>query len=134
MKKEIIDLAKYRMQEAHQSLEDSRVLIKNRSYRGAMNRVYYGIFYTAKALLALRELDSAKHSGVISLFHRGFIKPGLFSQEVGKIINDAYDLRCEGDYKDFREISQDEVEEMLNKAKIFIAEAERVLKEMIKKT
>lgn len=133
MKKEILDLAKYRMQEASESLKDARLLFQSSSYRGAMNRVYYGIFYAAKSLLSLKELDSAKHSGVISLFHREFIKPGLFPQKIGKIINDAYDLRCEGDYKDFREISQDEVEEMLNKAKIFIAEAERVLKEMIKK-
>jgi uncharacterized protein (UPF0332 family) len=45
---------------------------------GAVNRFYYAAFYVARSLLALRELDSSRHNGVISLFLPGFKSQRFF--------------------------------------------------------
>ncbi|MBU1599651.1 HEPN domain-containing protein [bacterium] len=37
----------------------------------------YAIFSAARALLATKDLDSSKHSGVISLFNQHFVKTGV---------------------------------------------------------
>ena len=44
------------------------------------------MFYAALALLASKQLSASKHSGVISLFHREFVKTGLISIGVAKFL------------------------------------------------
>mgnify|MGYP001037250716 CR=1 FL=1 len=59
------------------------------------------MFYGATALLALKNLSAAKHSGVLALFNREFVKTKLMSIKSSKSLTKAFDLRIEGDYKDF---------------------------------
>ncbi|HVJ49982.1 HEPN domain-containing protein [Desulfitobacterium sp.] len=42
-------------------------------HHSVINRYYYAAFHAVRALLALKELDSSKHSGVISYFNRFLI-------------------------------------------------------------
>ena len=48
--------------------------LQRKKARGALNRVYYAMFYAVPALLASRQLSASKHSGAIALFHRKFVK------------------------------------------------------------
>lgn len=85
MKEEILALLKYRIQQAEETLEEARILLEKDKIRGAMNRVYYSMFYAACALLASKQLFASKHSGVIALFHREFVKNGEFPKDLAKI-------------------------------------------------
>ncbi|MCM8798860.1 MAG: HEPN domain-containing protein, partial [Candidatus Omnitrophica bacterium] len=79
MKKEVAVLAKYRFERARETRKEAEILLSQEQINGAMNRIYYSLFYAVKALLATKELDSSKHEGVISLFHKEFVKTGKFS-------------------------------------------------------
>jgi len=82
MKEEIKALIEYRLQEAKESREEAEILLENGKNRGALNRVYYSMFYATLALLSTKQLSASKHSGVISLFHREFVKTEvLFHQK-----------------------------------------------------
>jgi len=98
---ETLALVHYRLQEAQEALEEAEILQARHKYRGSTNRVYYAMFYAVLALLATRGLSAVKHSGVISLFHREFVKPGIIPLEIAKYINIAFDLRNKSDYRDF---------------------------------
>jgi uncharacterized protein (UPF0332 family) len=74
-------LVHYRLGEARETLEEARLLARESRWRGALNRVYYAMFYATLALLAVRQLAASRHSGVIALFHREFVRPGLFARE-----------------------------------------------------
>ncbi len=39
-------LIKYRIQQAEETIEDVKLLIDNERLRSAVNRIYYGIFYS----------------------------------------------------------------------------------------
>jgi uncharacterized protein len=65
------------------------------------------MFYAVLALLVLEPFESAKHSGVIGYFNRRFIKDGIFSPEMGKSLNLAFEARQEGDYKEFSELTKE---------------------------
>lgn len=67
-------------------------------YASAVNRAYYAIFYAANALLATVGEARSKHSGVISLFRRLFIKTGEFPVEMSDIYGRIMDNRQRGDY------------------------------------
>lgn len=76
MNDEIKALVGYRLHEARETLEEAVILRFRQKNRGAINRVYYSMYYAVLAVLASRGLSAAKHSGAISLFHREFVKSG----------------------------------------------------------
>jgi uncharacterized protein (UPF0332 family) len=62
------NLAMHRIQKAKKILIEAKDNLNQKHYGLSVNRSYYAMFTSARALLALKELDSSKHSGVIALF------------------------------------------------------------------
>ncbi len=46
------------------------------------------------------------------MFHREFVKPGLFSKELSKISNVSLENRTDDDYEDYHQFSLEEVEKL----------------------
>jgi uncharacterized protein (UPF0332 family) len=66
---------------------------------GAANRLYYAMFHAARAALAsIGEQAQAKHKTIIAQFGLHFCKNGPLPTELGRAINEAEELRLEGDY------------------------------------
>lgn len=85
--KEIIE---FRLKEAEESFQDAITLFENKRLRSAVNRAYYSMFYSVLALLEIKKLKISKHTGVISLFDREFIKTNIFSKELSKTLPKAF--------------------------------------------
>jgi uncharacterized protein (UPF0332 family) len=118
------------MENARESLEDARILHERARYRGSTNRSYYAMFYAASALLATKGLGSSKHSGVLSLLHKEFVKSRLFSAEVAKLMDKCFDFRVRTDYKDLQMPTAEQSSEMLAAAEEFLKETARVLESL----
>lgn len=131
MKEEIKALIRYRLQEAKEAREEAEILLEKGKLRGALNRVYYSMFYAVLALLASKQLSSSKHSGAISSFHREFVKTGLISPEVAKFIDIAFDLRNKSDYRDFVVPEEARVRELLSESDLFIKTIEESLQKIL---
>ncbi len=127
-----INLAKYRIEKSQENLQESEDALKQDHFGMSVNRSYYAMFTSARAILALKELDSSKHSGVITLFSQHIIKPGLFPKELSKFLRKAKRIREDADYGDFVEITKKDAQMQLEHAKEFVEEAENSLQEMIK--
>lgn len=128
------DLAAYRMARAKDILTEAQDALKQKRFALAVNRSYYAMFASARALLAMRDLDGSKHSGVISLFNRNVVKTGEFPAEVAKMLAKAKDIREEADYRDFADIGDDDAREQMRSARRFVAEAEKALSRMAEST
>jgi len=89
------------------------------------------MFYATLALLAVRQLASSRHSGVIALFHREFVRPGLFAREWARYLDIAFNLRNRSDYQDFIAPDVVQIEELLEAAESFITEAERLSQQLL---
>lgn len=126
------NLAKYRMRKAHENLQESEDALKQGHFGMSVNRSYYAMFTSARAILALKELDSSKHSGVISLFSQHVIKPGLFPRELSKFLREAKRKREGADYGDFVEVTKEDAQSQLEHAKKFVEKGENLLQGMIK--
>lgn len=98
------------MERAEASCNEGDLLASQAAYRGAVNRYYYAAFHAARALLATRDVDSARHAGVIALFQQHFVKSGEFSSDVARALPRAFEKRLSSDYADFVEISAEEVD------------------------
>lgn len=120
MKDETLLLIKYRIERSKESLNAAKVLLDSDNLYSAINRVYYGMFYAVIALLLTKNLSSAKHSGVMSLFFKEFINSGLIDKELGRLYSDIFDLRMKYDYKIPAKITKEDVHNWLIKAGNFI--------------
>lgn len=121
-------LAQHRIARAHTALDEADLLIERRHFGGALNRVYYAAFYAARALLATRNLDSSRHSGVIALFQEHFVRTGLISTDVARMLPRAFEKRQTSDYGDFSEPDGDEVLSLRDQAQAFVGSCEEFLK------
>ena len=127
-----IDLATYRIGRAKERLSSAEALLKSGNFADSIGRSYYAIFTAVRALLALKGLDSKRHSGVVALFNEHFIKTGLLAKEVYQIITSAKAKRERADYEDYVEFSKEEAEEQLKKAKELVKEVKTLLKQSSK--
>ena len=122
-------LIQYRLSQATEALDDAVFLFdNNRGLRSVVNRIYYAMFYAVLALLVNEPFQGSKHSGIISYFNRRFIKENIFSSEMGKYLNLAFEARQEVDYKEFSELTAENVQELLRHAKVFVEEVIKYLK------
>ena len=110
------DYAGYRLKRAAEDLESARLLLENHNYRGANNRAYYSIFHSMRAVLALDNFDSKKHSGIIAEFRRRYIKSGIFPVEMSGMIGSASTIRNASDYDDMFIAGRSETVEQVNNA------------------
>jgi uncharacterized protein (UPF0332 family) len=106
------NLARRRIDRAIEALHETDLLIADRRWRGAINRLYYGAFCAAKALLAVRNLDSSKHSGTIALFQQHFVKTQLVPIDMARGLSRAFDKRQLTDYADSSDPGHDDVREL----------------------
>lgn len=76
-------------------------------------------------------MDSAKHSGIISLFNQHFVKSGLIEKNCSKILSSAQIHRQRSDYGDYVIATEQEATEQIQKAEQFIREIKKYIDSML---
>jgi uncharacterized protein (UPF0332 family) len=77
--------------------------------------------------LALEGTERRKHSGVISLFNRHFVKTGKVDRRLGVIVKDARRSREMADYTELAEFSREDAEAQLADAEAFVGVIEAAI-------
>lgn len=116
------ELSNYRIETARETLETAKLLYENARYKDSVNRSYYTIFHSIRAVLALEGVDYKKHSGVIAHFREKYIKTDIFSKELSSIVGQASLIRNQSDYEDFFLVSADDSAKQLENATAFYEE------------
>ena len=125
------ELSEHRFKQALSAIQSAKFLIERHDYEGAANRTYYAVFHALRSVLALDKVDFRKHSGVISYFRKTYVKTNTFPNEVSKTIGKAFELRSEGDYDDYYEVSEKEITELVDRTEKMLYMIEEYLKSRI---
>lgn len=123
--RELVDL---RMQQAEETLHEAQILIGEHAGRGAVNRAYYAMFYAVLAILATKGLGSSKHSGVISLFDREFVKFGDLPKELSRSLHMAFELLQQADYGELAQLDELAVAQAIQEAERFVRDVQAYMK------
>lgn len=129
--KEIEVLAKYRLEQSKENLEEAEALFNINKFKGANNRAYYSIFHAIKAILALEQIDFKKHSSVIAYFNKEYINKEIFPRELGKRVSESRFFREKSDYVDFYIVTKEECYTQIETAKMMIESVEKYIKDNI---
>jgi uncharacterized protein (UPF0332 family) len=130
MESSIEALSRYRFEAGGEALADARLMYENGRYKNALNRGYYAIFHSIRAVNSLDGFDSSKHSGVIAYFNQNYVKSGKFPKEVSGIIKQASEHREKADYLDFFVASGKEAEKQIERAEKFRGYIKEYLEKM----
>ena len=120
-------LANVRLQKARACLQSAERELAAGEFPTAVNRSYYCIFHSMRAVLAYDEFDSKKHSGIISAFHKNYIKTRVFSAQFSDIIDNAFEIRNDSDYDDFFLISKADIVAQIENARTFLEAVEKYI-------
>ena len=113
-------IARHRLERAREILRDAELLLSSNALISATNRLYYAAFYAARACLATKDLDPARHSRVISLFQQQFVRSGLIDPGVARALSRAFERRQTSDYEDFAAPMRADVETLDSSVKRFV--------------
>lgn len=124
-------LARHRLGRARDALVEARTLFEAGRFGGAINRFYYAAFHAARALLATKRLDSARHSGVIALFQQHVVKTGVIGVDVARALPRAFEKRQNSDYEDFAEITAEEAGRVAVEVPAFVEDCARAVERLL---
>ena len=97
MTPEAQDLINLRLEQAAESLAEAQLLVGKDMRLGAMDRIYFTMFYCACALLATKEFGPSRDGDVAAKFQREFVRTGLIPQEIGDRFKRATQLHHDAD-------------------------------------
>ena len=112
----------YWWSKARESLASAHREADAGSYSFATNRLYYAAFYGVCAVLFERQQSFKKHSGVRAAFHHLFIKTGLLDVKWGRLYDQLFEDRQEGDYVVFISFEPEYVRLQLKQCSEFLQE------------
>ena len=115
------------MNKAQDKLIASKTLLEVEQYATSVSASYYCMFSVAKALLIKKGFKPKTHSGTISLFGKEYVLNDLFDREISKYLSSTQSLRESADYDAVDNIDMITAKDCINKAELFIKEAEKFL-------
>jgi len=104
------DYVKYRLQRAKDTISETKILIDNKLWNTAVNRMYYACFYAVGALLVKNGVEASSHSGCRLKFGQLFIQPGIIDKSHGKHYSELFEKRQRADYNDFFDLMKSRFE------------------------
>lgn len=116
-----INLAKYRIDTARETLNVAKECLENKHYKDSINRSYYASFYAARAILALERIDFKRHKDVIAYFNKNYVATGTFEKDIGRKLARLQQKREQSDYDDFFIASKEEAQKQYNNAENIIS-------------
>ena len=97
---ERVDIVRYRLENAHSTLDEVATHIDNGFYNTAISRMYYACYYAVSALLIANRITTKSHDGVKQMFSLHFIKAGKVDTKYGRFYSTLFQKRITGDYED----------------------------------
>lgn len=111
----------FRLGKAEQNLNDAVLLADNKSWNGAVNRLYYAAFHGVSALLLQHDIPLKTHVGAKAMFDLHVVKAGQISKEWSKFYTRLFENRNDSDYEDFAVFTADEVLPLIPQTDEFIS-------------
>ena len=132
MPDQLVVLSEMQLERAKVLLRSVPVLIKIGDYDSAANRAYYAAFHAIKAVEALDNYDSKKHSGLLSRFRNEYIRTGIFDAKYSDVLSGLSHFRQDSDYNIFATISIEVAEEQMQNAADFVEQIEAYMKRRVR--
>ena len=113
-------IVSYRLEKAEDALIEAKDCASMNHWTLAANRLYYSAHYASSALLVNASYQAKSHEGTIGLIGQHFVRTGILTTEDGTLLARLQNMRHTGDYDDFLDWTQEDVEPYVAKVEAFV--------------
>lgn len=113
---------------AEDCLNSSQSSFEDKFYEAAVNRAYYAMFHSVQALLFVLKSSTKTHNGAHNKFRELFIKTGILEKELSTSLQRSFEKRQFSDF-DYDEVLEEDAQESIDDAIIFVNATTQYLKE-----
>ena len=113
-------LVDYRFKKAKETFAEIPILIENKLWRNAANRLYYACFYAASALLVKDGYQARTHNGVKTILSLHYIGEDKIGRNLVQAYGKLFNMRQRGVYEDWLTIEEENIKPLLEPAEQFI--------------
>lgn len=110
----------YRLDKADDTLIEAKDCASMNHWTLAANRLYYAAHYASSALLVSAGFQAKTHEGAIGLIGQHYVRTGILTTEDGTLLARLQNMRHTGDYDDFLDWTQEDVEPYIAKVEAFV--------------
>lgn len=129
MLRKLDSLVELRLEKAKRFIAEAEQMLSMGLWDLAANRFYYSCFHAAQALLIHYGLSAHTHAGTLGVFGMNFVKTGKIDKELGAFFSRMEQLRMKADYNCEYDVSNSDVENMLQPAHDFLNSIIKLIKE-----
>jgi uncharacterized protein (UPF0332 family) len=119
------------LEKAEDAIENAEYNLKGGFISATANRAYYGCYYCMIALLYTKSVHTKTHQGAHAKFSELFVKTGIFPSETSSDISVIFDFRQEADYDLDTDITHEEANDLIRRARSFYQLAKTYLQEVV---
>lgn len=117
----------YRLEKADNALVEARDCVSMEHWNLAANRLYYAVYYASSALLISAGHTAKTHEGAIGMIGQYYVRTGILTNEDGVLLARLQNMRHTGDYDDFMDWTQEDVEPYIPKAEAYIKKIKAII-------
>ena len=110
----------YRLEKAESALVEAKDCVSLNHWNLAANRLYYAAYYASSALLISAGHAAKTHEGTIGMIGQHYVRTGVLANEDGALLARLQNMRHTGDYDDFFDWTQEDVEPYIFKSEAYI--------------
>lgn len=117
----------YRLEKAESALVEAKDCVSLNHWNLAANRLYYAAYYASSALLISAGHAAKTHEGTIGMIGQHYVRTGVLTNEDGALLARLQNMRHTGDYDDFFDWTQEDVEPYIPKAEAYIEKIKSII-------
>lgn len=117
----------YRLEKAESALVEAKDCVSLNHWNLAANRLYYAAYYASSALLISAGHAAKTHEGTIGMIGQHYVRTGVLANEDGALLARLQNMRHTGDYDDFFDWTQEDVEPYIGKAEAYIEKIKSII-------
>ena len=118
----------FTLERAKEDLDYAVKCIEENNLRFAVDRAYYAIYHSMRAVLFLEEKDLNEDSEISAYFNENYIKTNLFPSDLDNLISGVQKTKNMNSYDDMYNASIDETERQVESAKLIYDLVEKYIK------
>lgn len=117
----------YRLEKADGALVEANDCASMGHWTLTANRLYYAAYYASSALLVSAGYAAKTHEGTIGMIGQNYIRTGILSKEDGTLLARLQNMRHTGDYDDFMDWTQEDVDPYISKVESYLEKVKKVI-------
>ena len=123
-------IVSYRLDKANGAYVEAKDCASMGHWNLAANRLYYAAYYASSALLINAGYQAKTHEGTIGMIGQHYVKTGVLNNEDGALLARLQNMRHTGDYDDFLDWSQDDVDPCFPKVEAYVEKLKALIYEV----